>query len=350
MVRLFCCSFIEFLFCFEKIYFAKRGDLLFDVAAVGELLIDFTSAGASEDGSPRFDAHAGGAPANYLAAASRFGARAALISRVGDDIFGAMLVDALISAGVDARGVVRDADAFTTLAFVSISPSGEREFSFARRPGADTRIKVEDLDGSIVESAKIFHFGTLSLTDEPARGATFEAIERARRRGAVISCDPNYRAPLWKSEKTAREMIVRAVKLADVIKISDEEAAFAFGGSRDEQSAERLLDLCGASLISLTRGAFGCEVANARASVRLPSLDVDAIDTTGAGDIFGGVLASRLIALGASPSELDEGDLREIAAFATAAAGLSTTRRGGIPSIPSLEDVRETAKKILSSS
>ena len=201
----------------------------YDVVALGELLIDFTAQGAGADGYPLMAAHPGGAPANFLAAIARLGGRTALLSKVGADAFGTMLTGTLREVGVDTRGVVVAEDAFTTLAFVTLDARGERSFSFARKPGADTQLRFEELDLSLIEKTKAFHFGTLSLTDEPARGATQRAVAFAKERGKLITFDPNLRPPLWRSPDDAREQMLWGLGQADVVKLSDNEVKFLFG-------------------------------------------------------------------------------------------------------------------------
>ena len=209
----------------------------YDVVALGELLIDFTAQGAGADGYPLMAAHPGGAPANFLAAIARLGGRTALLSKVGADAFGTMLTGTLREVGVDTRGVVVAEDAFTTLAFVTLDARGERSFSFARKPGADTQLRAEELDLSLIEKTKAFHFGTLSLTDEPARGATQRAVAFAKERGKLITFDPNLRPPLWRSPDDAREQMLWGLGQADVVKLSDNEVKFLFGLSPREGAA-----------------------------------------------------------------------------------------------------------------
>ena len=205
----------------------------YDVVALGELLIDFTAQGAGADGYPLMAAHPGGAPANFLAAIARLGGRTALLSKVGADAFGTMLTGTLREVGVDTRGVVVAEDAFTTLAFVTLDARGERSFSFARKPGADTQLRFEELDLSLIEKTKAFHFGTLSLTDEPARGATQRAVAFAKGRRKLITFDPNLRPPLWRSLDDAREQMLWGLGQADVVKLSDnEDSSSAFHRTR----------------------------------------------------------------------------------------------------------------------
>ena len=200
-----------------------------DVVALGELLIDFTCQSVDGEGYPTMAAHPGGAPANFLAALSKFGAKSALLGKVGTDAFGKLLTATLQQAGIETKGLVATDDVFTTLAFVTLDEQGNREFSFSRKPGADTCIRFEELDLSLIDEAKVFHFGTLSLTDEPARSATYRAVEYAKKAGKLITYDPNLRKPLWKNLTTCKEQMLWGLQQADVVKISDEEVEFLFG-------------------------------------------------------------------------------------------------------------------------
>ena len=314
---------------------------MIDVVALGELLIDFTCEKADKDGYPTMAAHPGGAPANFLAALTKYGAKTALIGKVGADTFGKLLLGTLRNAGIDTRGMIVDETSFTTLAFVTLDENGNREFAFARKPGADTRLTAEEIDYSLIDEAKVFHFGTLSLTDEPARTATQKAVAYAKEHGKLISCDPNLRLPLWRSAEEAKEQLLWAIAQADVVKISDNEVEFLFGCSPAE-GAERILRDFGAKLVFVTCGADGCYFKNARACGQVPALKgLKVIDTTGAGDIFGGSAMRKLLESGVAPEDLDEAKLREITAFACAAASLSATKPGGISTVPSLEEVLE---------
>ncbi|MBO4412000.1 MAG: carbohydrate kinase [Lachnospiraceae bacterium] len=307
---------------------------MLDVVALGELLIDFTGIGTGTDGYPVMAAHPGGAPANFLATLARFGAKTALIGKVGTDSFGKMLVKTLSDAGIETRGIVRSDDVFTTLAFVTLDANGDRTFSFARKPGADTALCFEEADLSLIDEAKVFHIGTLSLTDEPARSATVRAVTYAREKGKLITCDPNLRKPLWRSMEDAKKQMLWALRQADVVKISDEEVEFLWDIS-PEEGAEKLVNEFGVKLAFVTCGAKGCFFKIPLASGSVPGMQgLHVIDTTGAGDIFGGAAVWKLLKSGKKPEELNEEALREIASFACRAAGLSTTVSGGIPSIP----------------
>ncbi|MBQ3107256.1 MAG: carbohydrate kinase, partial [Firmicutes bacterium] len=228
-----------------------------DVAAIGELLIDFTCKSIDEDGYPAMEAHPGGAPANFLAALSRYGFRTALLGKVGKDAFGKLLVGTLQKAGIETRGMVMADDAFTTLAFVTLDEQGDREFSFARKPGADTQLSFEELDLSLIDEAKVLHFGTLSLTDEPSRTATVRTVEYARSKGKLITFDPNLRKPLWSSLNEAKAQMLWGLGQADVVKISDDEVDVLFGCS-PEEGAEKIRKEFGCKLVFVTCGADGC--------------------------------------------------------------------------------------------
>ena len=318
---------------------------MMDVVALGELLIDFTMQGADEDGYPEMAAHPGGAPANFLAALAKYGRQTALIGKVGADKFGRLLLGTLKKAGIDTRGMVAAEDVFTTLAFVTLDETGDREFSFARKPGADTCIRFEEIDLSVIDKAKVFHFGTLSLTDEPARSATQQAVAYAKKKGKLITYDPNLRKPLWKSLESAKEQMLWGLAQADVVKISDEEVQFLFGVG-PEAGAKHILETYGVKLVFVTCGAEGCFFMNEKAQGHVPALEgIQAVDTTGAGDIFGGSAVYRLLEIGKAPDVLEKDELQDVVRFACAAAGLSTLRHGGISSVPDMEEVVKCLNK-----
>lgn len=314
---------------------------MFDVLAIGELLIDFACLSADEDGYPTMAAHPGGAPANFLAALQRFGAKTAMISKVGADAFGRMLVGTLNKADIDTRGIQLADDVFTTLAFVTFDETGNREFSFARKPGADTQIRDADVDKALLDEARVVHFGTLSLTDEPARSATREAILYAKAHGKRISFDPNLRKPLWRDLAEAKAQMLWGLAQADVVKISDEEVEFLFPGLTFSQAAEQIMADFGVKLVFLTLGKDGCLFRNKNGSGTTPGMTgLHTIDTTGAGDIFGGSATWALLQSGKEPDALTTDEMEKIAHFACTSAGLSTTRAGGISSIHSLEEIK----------
>jgi len=312
---------------------------MMDVVALGELLIDFTNVSADADGYPTMAAHPGGAPANFLAALSSFGAKAALLGKVGSDTFGKLLTGTLKAAGIETRGLVMADDVFTTLAFVTLDATGNRDFAFARKPGADTQLSFEEMDLSLIDETRVFHFGTLSLTDEPARSATYKAVAYAKEKGKLITYDPNLRKPLWADLEEAKKQLLWGLGQADVVKISDEEVAFLFGLGV-EDGARHILDHYGVKLVFVTCGADGCFFQNAVASGHVPSLSgIKVVDTTGAGDIFGGSAVWKLLQLGKDPATLTEAQLTDVVRFACTSAGLSTTKAGGISSVPTLDEV-----------
>lgn len=313
--------------------------MAYDVVALGELLIDFTCVSADAAGYPTMAAHPGGAPANFLAAVTKFGGKTALLGKVGTDTFGRLLTGTLEQAGIETRGIVASDDVFTTLAFVTLDAHGDREFAFSRKPGADTQLRFSELALPLIDNTKAFHFGTLSLTDEPARVTTYRAVAYAKERGKLITFDPNLRKPLWKDLQTAKEQMLWGLSQADVVKISDEEIEFLFG-LNPQEGAKKILSEFNVKLVFATCGADGCWFENHTACGHVDSLkDIKVIDTTGAGDIFGGSAVWKVLQSGKAPEALNETELREIVRFACTAAGLSTTRPGGISSVPEPNEI-----------
>jgi len=310
----------------------------FDVVALGELLIDFASEGTDSFGYPVMAAHPGGAPANFLAALAKYGMQTAFIGKVGDDSFGHMLVKTLEDLGIDCSALLIDPEYFTTLAFVTFDENRDRSFSFARKPGADTMLRPEELRLDLINDARVFHFGTLSLTDEPARSATQAAVKFAKDAGKWISFDPNLREPLWADMAEARNQILWGLSQADIIKISDYEVQWLWGLS-PEEGAAKLFEEFSPQMVFVTCGAEGCIYANKEGYGRAVCPKVTPKDTTGAGDIFGGSMMYSLLSLGKDLSEITGEELAEAAAFACAAASLSTEKEGGLGSVPDLDTV-----------
>lgn len=324
---------------------AKENNPMVDVVAIGELLIDFAMVSKDADGYPTMAAHPGGAPANFLAALTKYGYQTALLGKVGTDAFGKMLISTLQNAGIETKGLVQNDKFFTTLAFVTFDETGDRSFSFARKPGADTQIAFEELDLSLIDEAKMFHFGTLSLTDEPARTATQKAVAYAKFRGKLITYDPNLRKPLWSDMEECKKQLLWGLSQADVVKISDEEVEFLFGCSPKE-GADKLLEEFGVKLVMVTLGPKGAYLKNKVAAVSVTCPKVKPIDTTGAGDIFGGSAVSRILALGKVPEALTEQELYYVGSFASTAASLSTEKPGGISSIIEMEIINSKLNNI----
>lgn len=313
---------------------------MFDVTALGEILIDFTFGGISAAGQRLFEQNPGGAPANMLTALSKCGKKTAFIGKVGTDMHGAFLKSVLEDNHICTDGLVEDGEVFTTLAFVSLSEkNGERSFSFARKPGADTCLTVEELRGDLIRDSHIFHIGSLSLTAEPARSATFEALEIAKENGCVISYDPNYRAPLWDSKEAAVEGMRSVLSYVDVMKLSDEETELLTSEADPEKAAKLLLDK-GIAIVAVTLGADGALICTKEGSVKVPGYRAEMVDTTGAGDSFWGGFLNQLLESGKRPQEITLTEAEEFADFGNAVASLCVEKRGAIPAMPSPEEIK----------
>ena len=313
----------------------------FDVVALGELLVDFTQNGKSDQGNPLFEANPGGAPANVLAMLRRLGKNCAFIGRVGSDNFGEMLAKTVEEAGIDIRGLSRDPEIPTTLALVHTFANGDRDFSFYRKPGADIRLSEADLDHGLLQNCRIFHFGTLSLTDEPCRSATREAVRLAKEAGALISFDPNLRPPLWPDEETARREITWGLNQCDILKIADNELLFMTGEVDFARGAKQLkTHHPNIRVLNVTAGSDGSYSLTDSHWVYEPACKLGGvIETTGAGDTFCACVLNYLLEHGLDG--LSETDLHAMLRFANTAAWIVTTRKGAIRSMPSPEEVEE---------
>lgn len=305
----------------------------------GELLIDFTPSGEL-GGQKLFMQNAGGAVANVAVAMARFGVSSGFTGMVGNDAFGHYLKDVLNDKGVDTSGLMVSDVYNTTLAFVHLFSNGDRDFSFYRKPGADIMYSADMVDEDAIRKARVFHFGSLSLTDEPARSATMRMLQIAKDAGVVVSYDPNYRAPLWSDEKTAKEMMLEGMTYADILKISDNEIDFLFGEMPYEQAAQMLLSR-GIKLVFITMGSEGAIYAHRAGVGRAAPFAAQAVDATGAGDCFTGGVLSQFMQSGKSLAELTLNDIAGFARFANAAASICVEGKGGIPSIPSLKKVEQ---------
>ena len=315
---------------------------MFKAIASGELLIDFNTVATDEMGYPTLEGHPGGATINCLATLRKFGAEAAFIGKAGNDAFGKMLQHTISHFGIDTVNVLLSDEAFTTLAFVTLDETGDREFSFARKPGADLLLRFDEVDLSVFEGADVFHFGTVSMTEEPSRSTTKQLVEYARSKGILIGYDPNLRRNLWANLDDAREQMLWGLSKADIVKISDEEIEFLFNLS-PEEGAKKILDTYPVQLVYATCGAKGSYYFTRNVCGFMPAMTgLNVIDTCGAGDIFGGSAMFRFLQHGKPASELAKEDLDDITRFATVSAGLSTQKHGGISSIPDLSDVLAT--------
>lgn len=315
----------------------------YDVTALGEILIDFTPCGKSEAGQRLFEQNPGGAPANVLTALSRFGRKTALIGKIGKDMHGNFLKEVLVENGVSVEGLVEDENVFTTLAFVALSDAGERSFSFARKPGADTMLNEAEVKRELISESKVFHIGSLSLTAEPAKQATLKALAYAKEAGCIISYDPNYRAPLWDSKADAIREMRSVIPFVDVMKLSDEETELLTDVAEPEDAAKKLIGQ-GVSLVAVTLGAKGTLIASKDGCAHIPAYEVDAVDSTGAGDSFWGGFLHKLLESDVLLQErpLDEirlEEAKEFTKFGNAVASLCVEKRGAIPAMPRLEEV-----------
>ena len=308
-----------------------------DITTIGEVLIDLTQSGWTEQGIPRFDANPGGAPANLAVAASRLGARTAFIGRVGKDSFGDYLRRCLAENGVDVSGLSVDEKERTTLAVVALDERGERTFSFYRDPSADVNLSMAHVPLERLGSTKVLHFGSVSLTAEPARTATLEAARTAKASGAWVSYDPNYRASLWSDEETAIRTMLGPLPLVDILKVSDEELPLLTGIADPAEGSARLAEQ-GVRLVLVTLGAHGAFYRFDGHTGHVPGVPCVVGDTNGSGDTFFGAALSQLVKLN-SLDELTVPELERILAFANKAASITTSRHGAIPAMPTLQEV-----------
>ena len=309
-----------------------------DVTALGELLIDFTENGTSAQGNPILEVNPGGAPCNVLAMLQKLGKQTAFIGKVGDDMFGRQLTEAVSSVGVDTRALLVDKEVHTTLAFVHTYPDGDRDFSFYRNPGADMMLTKDDVDEDLIRASRIFHFGTLSSTHKGVREATRYAIDVAREAGDLISFDPNLRPPLWSSLDDAKREIEYGLGKCDILKISDNEVEFLFGTTDYDLGAKLLKEKYNIPLILITLGPNGSRAYYKDMRVEVaPFLQEKTIETTGAGDTF--CASSLNYVLEHRLDNLTEENLTELLTFANAAASLITTKKGALKVMPEKEEV-----------
>lgn len=310
-----------------------------DVIALGELLIDFTENGFSANGNPLLEANPGGAPCNVLAMLQNLGKKTAFIGKVGKDAFGDYLKDTVCQVGIDVTNLIQDATVPTTLAFVHTAADGDRSFSFYREPGADMMLSESEIDYSQIADAKIFHFGTLSMTHDGVRAATIKAVDYAKEHGLLISFDPNYRPLLWKKEEAAKEMIRYGCSVCDILKISDDEITFITGKDTVEAAIPLFLEMHRPKLMCVTCGKHGSIAIYKDMQVACDAvLRPDTIETTGAGDTFMGCMLNYVLEHGIE--NLTEDDLRRMQQFAAMAASIITTRKGALKVMPTKNEIR----------
>lgn len=308
-----------------------------DIVSLGEILIDFTPGGINEQGIALFARNPGGAPANVLAMNARLGGSSAFIGKVGNDGFGEYLQRTLERCGIDTCGLVKDDEIPTTLAIVQLDDRGDRSFTFYRKPGADLCLNTSEVRRELIDRCGIFHFGSLSLTDEPCRTAALDAVAYAKALGKIISFDPNYRPGLWRDAAAAKRWITVGIESTDVLKVAEEEMALITGESSPEIGSLHLLNM-GPVAVFVTMGEKGCFYRNHLCHGWAPAYAVKAIDTTGAGDAFMGAILWQL--RGLSREEIGVLMLGSCAAFANAAGSLTTTRSGAIPALPTLAEIQ----------
>ena len=317
----------------------------YDVTALGELLIDFTENGLSESGNPVMEANPGGAPCNVLAMLQKLGKHCAFIGKVGQDAFGDLLENTLREAGIDTKGLKRDRQVHTTLAFVHTIKGGERDFSFYRNPCADMMLCPEYLDQELLTSCRIFHFGSLSLTDESCRKATQEAVRIARDSGAWISFDPNLRESLWSEPDQAREQIEWGLDQCDILKIADNELVFMTGVTDYDAGAEKLLEKHPRiRLLNVTAGEHGSYSYYGDIRCHVPVIKTDhVLEKTGAGDTFCACVLNYILDRGLDG--LTEKDLHQMLTFANAAAALIIRKKGALKVMPEKEEIERLIRE-----
>lgn len=310
----------------------------YDVTALGELLIDFTENGTSAQGNPVLEANPGGAPCNVLSMLNRLGHKTNFIGKIGKDMFGDQLEAALKEVGIGTEGLMRDDEVHTTLAFVHTAPDGDREFSFYRNPGADMMLSENDVDAEQIKNSTIFHFGSLSMTDEVCRKATRKAIAIAEEAGILMSYDPNLREPLWKSMDLAKEQISYGLEHCNILKISDNEIQWLTGREDYDEGIAMVQEKYNIPLILLSLGKTGSRAYTKNCRVEVPAfIQENTIETTGAGDTFGACILHYVLEHGWK--EYSEEELKEMLTFANAAASIVTTRKGALRVMPAKEEV-----------
>ena len=310
----------------------------YDVVALGELLIDLTQNGLSTQGNPLLEANPGGAPCNVLALLSKLGHKTAFIGKVGCDGFGNQLKEALVETGISTEGLCWDEYVHTTLAVVHTLPGGDRDFSFYRNPGAEMRLTTEEVNMELIRQAKIFHFGTLSMTDEPVRSATYAAIAEAEKNGVLRSFDPNLRPPLWRTLEETKEQVLYGMAHCDILKISDNEIQWLTGLEDFDAGIRWIRErFPGIRLILLSMGKEGSRAYSGETMAEVKSFTVDALETTGAGDTFFGGILHHVLMWGLRAYTQEE--LIEMLTFANAAAAIITTKKGALRVMPEKADI-----------
>jgi len=311
---------------------------MFDVVALGELLIDFTENGLNEAGNPVLTANPGGAPCNVLAMLQKLGRKTAFIGKVGRDAFGDFLTATVEEQGICTKNLLKDETVPTTLAFVHTAPDGDRSFSFYRNPGADMMLREKDIDYSVIDDSKLFHFGTLSMTDSEVEKATVAALDYAKKKGKLISFDPNLRPLLWDDMEHAKRMMIYGIEHCDILKIADDEICFLTGCDSVEAAVKAFTEKYSVKLACVTLGKNGSIALYAgRQVTAAPFIREDTIETTGAGDTFMACVINYCLENGLD--NLTDEMLHEMLRFANAAAALITTRKGALKVMPERAEI-----------
>lgn len=311
-----------------------------DIVTLGEMLIDMfpSQIGLNLVNVPAFHPKPGGAPANVAVAAARLGKKSAFIGKVGDDAFGRFLVNTLAEEGVETRGMRLDQKARTTMAFIALPDEHTAEYLFYRNPGADMLLRSDELDRTLLQQTRAFHFGSISLIDEPSRSATIEAARLARDGGALISFDVNYRPSLWSAAADPAAVIKAMLPDVDLVKVNEAELGY-LTGSVDIDSGSRILLDSGPALCVVTLGANGSYFHTTAGDGRVPPFPVKTVDSVGCGDAFTAGLLSQLATAVNWRDQLDLIYLHEILRYANAVGALTAQKKGVIPALPLATEV-----------
>lgn len=311
---------------------------MYDVSALGDILVDFTPMAPSPAGNNVYETNAGGTVANMCAAAGKMGLRTLFVGKVGNDDLGRTIRSIVEKSNVDMSGCSLDKDSFTTLAFVTLV-NGERSFSFSRKNTADINLKLEDVPMDKLLDTKVLHFSGMCLTDEPIRSTTFTVLEKARQKGLLTTLDVNYREQLWRSEEEMLKYVSMAIPYTVIYKSSEEEITMLTGESNLEKAAKKVIDM-GAKIVFVSCGLKGAFYYFNDKSAYINTFDTKPVDTTGAGDCFMAAVLNKLIRRGGIESITDN-ELVDIVNFANAAGAQSITKRGGVASMPTVEEIEK---------
>ncbi len=315
-----------------------------DIVGIGELLVDFTYV-SGENGDTFYKQNAGGAPANVMCMAAKLGAKTGFIGKIGRDMFGFYLKEVLTRHKVDISGLILDPNYSTTLAFVRNSADGDRDFVFYRssQTSADLNLRYGEVNRQLIDSCKVFHFGSLSLTDEPSRTATVNAVEYAKMQEKIVTYDPNWRPHLWENKETAIRTMRSAAQYADIVKVSELELQLLSDSGALIPGVAKLLQM-GVKIICVTQGAKGCIIATPKGINRFPAYKTKTVDTLGSGDGFFGAFLYKFLETGKSIEELDSDDIKEMAMFSNACGALCASKQGAIPAMPEKSDIEALIK------